>query len=150
MQKPEKNPKESEVQASIVSTLLSDPRVVMVNRVNNGAMPTLNGRWVRFNALYLNTDKIFAEFPEWEAEYQNLHTDKEKRDFIKTVDLQVNLADGTLLYIEVKRLRGSKRDAGQDRFLALQERFGNQSLLAHSAQEVLDKLENILPAKKFH
>ena len=79
---------ESEVQSEIIDFLLTHPAVILVERINSGAVYNANGGYIQFHHIYL--PKRFKSSP----------IDRVK---MRAADLSVTLRDSKRMVIECKR-----------------------------------------------
>jgi len=79
---------ESEVQSEIIDFLLQHPAVILVERINAGAVYNANGGYIQFHHIYL--PKRFKSSPIERAK-------------MRAADLSVTLIDAKRMVIECKR-----------------------------------------------
>lgn len=111
---------ESEVQAEVITWLLTCEHVALVERINSGAVYGTEGQFIRFHTIY-------------KPKYINLPP-------MRVVDLSVTLTDATRMVIECKREGWSKpsdqREQEQENYLAHIRKCGGIGIFATSVGDV--------------
>lgn len=112
---------ESDIQREIIKFLLQHPMVVMVERINSGAVYGEQGNFIRFHTVML--PKCYQKFGA-----------------VRVVDLNVMLHDGRRMAIECKRDGWSRptdqREREQGNYLSLIRSRGGIGIFAASVEDV--------------
>ena len=116
---------ESEVQSEIIDFLLQHPAVILVERINAGAVYNANGGYIQFHHIYL--PKRFKSSPI-------------ERVKMRAADLSVTLIDAKRMVIECKRedwVRPcNEREYEQRNYLDHINAHGGIGIFANSVESV--------------